>query len=184
MSVHHLEFIDDPEMNLEFTCRGGSPDKFAVAFENVSSTMSLDEKMLLVVYWRQHPPAPMIVLEDVVAIETAVNNMRHIAIGMTTNVGTSFAFAGTAILEMPEIILETLIAHELAHACQWVEAITGSLPADERQAHNQIASDDTPNLRQSLETWADKRAAGWNRSYNCDALRTWFNEYIKRKGLT
>jgi hypothetical protein len=150
-----LEAADDrPHVLLSFICLGGEPRRIVRAFENVAKKMSPEEKAILLAYWAQHPPAPKIIVENLPILHVVLNGKTDLALGENVD-GKCLVmrFAGLATVKMAPDLLETLIAHELAHAVLRTEALLDRLPSEEQAAYDAARSD-----ADSMTAWTEKFA--------------------------
>lgn len=182
-------FLEDPPVRLPFTCAGGDTDRFACAFERVARRIPPDERRLLLKYWRQHSPAPAISVEDVPVIEAQMIEGRAIAIALNVNgQGLALRFSARAMAEMADEILDTLIAHELAHTVINRQINEGKLPLADQETWAGVGLDarDRIELAKQITDWsetaADTRTLRWDRALDCARLRDWANTYLRNLG--
>jgi hypothetical protein len=183
MAEHRFLLVDDvPTVESRFTFLGGhDPERFFRALVRVLSFISPAEKRCLERLLRPRRRASFIVVENAVILRVETNGRWEYAAGTTENI-TTLHFAGWAFLEMTNVELETLIAHEIAHAVLNAEADQGQLPPVERAAWDALAPD-AAAITQWHETYADARTLRWNAAYNSQHLRDWLREYWSRKQL-
>jgi hypothetical protein len=178
-----LRFLTDPEIRLPFVCLGGDSDRFARVFDSASGRIPPEERRVLFAYWRENPPAPAITIENLPYLDVTMIEGKAWAVGMNVNgQGLAFRYAAQAMMEMPDDILETLWAHELAHVILWRELITKTLPRAEKEAWDRLGVD-ARQITEWNERFADERTLRWDRSLDCARLREWVHVYFRRLGL-
>jgi len=112
------------------------------AFEAVAKAMSPGERASIRGYWFDHDGAPFFAVEDTFYFETARDDGPFRALGMNVSgEGLAFRFAGRAMHYMANILVETLIAHEIAHAVIAREIRENELPEEDAASYHQLTLD-------------------------------------------
>jgi hypothetical protein len=173
-----FRFSNLPAVNYPITCAGMNERRAVRAFEAVANAMSPGEKASIRDYWFNHQNAPSFIIEDTFMLEKMFGGVLHVAIGMNvTGEGLAFRFAGRAMHHMTDILVETIIAHEIAHAVIRREIQDGDLPDEEDVLYHQLGADLGPHT-EWLEGAVNRRILSWNDRYDDQLTRDWLNYYV------
>ncbi len=182
-------FLEEPPVRLLFTCAGSDCDRFARACERVARRIPPDQRQLLLDFWHHHRPASAISVEDVAVINVQMIEGRAIAVAINVSgQGLAFRFAARAMPDMSDLILETMIAHELAHAIINREINERQLPPEDQETWARVGLDakDHIELAKQITDWsevaADNRTLRWDRTLDCTRFREWMNTYFRKLG--
>src|SRR5579883_1434080 len=188
-------FLDDPQTDIEIDFRGGDWDKFKLGFEGAARKMSVEDRQTLRRHWRRNPGAPTITVENERILHEQQLQGGAAAIGSNVDGrGLAFRFAGLAMDEMPDILVETLIAHELAHVVQNLLVFEKRLHGEEKAAFDSLTPDCedidkiteaekrayAAKITQWQEEYTDRRTLKWDETLDCAKLRRWLDDYLKR----
>jgi hypothetical protein len=89
------------------------------------------------------------------------------------------------MIEMPDEILDTLIAHELAHTVINRQLFGNQLPPEDQVTYEQAGRSARvhADLARQLTDWSDATADSWTLRWNprlkCMRLREWANGYLR-----
>jgi len=150
----------------------GDGHRFADAFRQVLGRLPEDAYRLLVTHW--HPVTRGIPNIRIEAAPFIPADKSAVAFGLTEDLGKTLRFWGPPIEGMPEVILRSLIAHELGHAHVMAAFDRGLLDPVELAGLRRTSAN--PSAFIALhEAMADLRMIAWG--YDAQALRQWINNY-------
>jgi hypothetical protein len=178
-----FRFLDDPPTTYAFTCAGFDEEKAVRAFQAVMDAIPENDKLLLREHWAFREGSPKIAVEDDFVMPAVRNGKRFTSLAMNVSgEGFEFRFAGRSLAAMTPILVETVIAHEIAHVVVWVEMKKKRLPAEEQESyHKAILAEGMDALYDWLEKAVDRRILKWNEAYDGTRPIDWLNHYLKYK---
>lgn len=132
-----------PRVYIEPREDDGAEEKLALNFAATWTRLPLGVRRKLRRYWDSCTIAflsPSMTVED--------SNLEDAELAVCTKMGHRLVFRPSAVAHLPDLVLQDLIAHELAHSHQWatgwlVIQVDGNLPKEE------------------IESDADERIAEW-----------------------
>lgn len=143
-----------PRHRVGLLCFAGDAGRFATLFRSTWKQLPLYARRAMLRYWRGQPPPTMLLSPTIELTEAFTGFWRRgdysirdrDAYAVTSAAGFKLSFNAVLFGDMPDDVACNLIAHELAHVCQWAwrtdhEQPVGADPEEAEEEADDITTD-------------------------------------------